>query len=225
VQYYNNRNEESGASSLSNSRLQKAIERNRARMQKKEGLRSTGQQPLRGVPISKRSAAATTRAVSVSAPQRKVWSKSESDKSVESRLEKLRQKRASRVSRLTPETKTRKKTKISFKNFSFKGLIFGGHERPSYLKWITKISWLGLLCFFLHVCFGARGILEYYSRLKELDSVKREIVILNEENNSLVYEINQIENSVTFQRKVVRDYLGYISRDEYLVIFPESTLL
>ena len=39
---------------------------------------------------------------------------------------------------------------------------------------------------------------------------------LKEENNSLVYEINQIENSSSFQKKVVRDYLGYISKDELI---------
>ena len=38
-------------------------------------------------------------------------------------------------------------------------------------------------------------------------------------------ELNQIQNSTSYQRKMVRDYLGYIAKDEHLVIFPESTIL
>lgn len=231
MQYFNNRSEETDSPSLSNSRLQKAIERNRARMQKKEGLRppssSSSTHAMRGVPLSRRNAVVATKASASARPARKSWNKLEADQSVENRLEKLRQKRASRVSKLSTAKKlsTTPKRSFNLKNLSLKKFILGEEGRPTYLKWLTRLSWLGLISFFLHVCFGSRGALEYYTRVHRLEKIKKEIKVLKEENNSLVYEINQIENSRSFQRKVVRDYLGYISKDEYLIIFPETTLL
>jgi cell division protein FtsB len=226
VQYFNNQAEQSD-STVTNSRLQKAIERNRARMQKKEGISPmASNQPLRGVPVSRRSLPSSRNSLNSTTPQRKTWSRNESDKSVENRLEKLRQKRALRKTKSSSVKKTVKvSSSFSINKISLKSFVFGSDDRPTYLKWVTKVSWLGLLAFFTHVCFGSRGIVEYCSRVQNLNSIKKETIVLNEENNALVYEINQIENSSTFQKKVVRDYLGYISKDEYLIIFPETSLL
>jgi len=229
VQYFNNQAGGESSPALSNSRLQKAIERNRARMQKKESLRSVGgnqPQPLRGVPVSRRSSLPERAPSSSPTAIRKNWSKVEADNSVESRLEKLKKKRASRLAE-TKRTIKPKKTSSSFSlgKFSFKEFLFGSEDRSVYLLWMTKLSWIGLFVFFLHVCFGSRGVVEYYTRVGELENLKKEIVLLGEENNALVYEINQIENSKSYQKKVVRDYLGYISKDEHLIIFPEGALL
>ena len=158
---------------------------------------------MRGVPISRRSAASSVKFVSPGQPNRKSWNKLEADHSVENRLEKLRQKRATRVSRLSATKKVAKVPSKGFrlKNFNLKRLIFGEEGRPILLQWLIKITWLGLCGFLLHVCFGSRGVVEYYMRVQDLNKTKKEITILKEENNSLVYEINQIENSPSFQKK------------------------
>ena len=222
-----NRSESSANVGVSNSRLQKAIERNRARMSKRGELVSSSQGTAsRAVPISRRLPTRSTNSIGTqkkSLSERKNWSKSESDRSVEDRLSKLRQKRASRI------TSGRKLSAINnqgfWKSFSIKNFLLGSADRSFLSRWSVYLSWLGLLAFFLHLSFGPRGAIEYYSRVSDQEVIKENIRRLDQENNDLVFEINQIENNVTYQRKVVRDYLGYIAKDEHLIIFPESTIL
>ena len=222
-----NRSESSANSGVSNSRLQKAIERNRARMRKRaEVISGTQTSAPRAVPVSRRlpGKPATTQVLKKSSlSERKSWSKSESDKSVEDRIAKLRQKRASRTSNTSRLSSARETT--FWKSFTFKSILLGAPDRGFLSRWSVYLSWLGLCAFMLHISFGPRGLVEYYSRVSDQQTIKENIRRLDQENNDLVFEINQVENSRSYQRKVVRDYLGYISKDEHLIIFPESTIL
>ena len=90
--------------------------------------------------------------------------------------------------------------------------LFGRPDRSKWLRWLTKFCWLGLLVFFILIVFNERGAVEYYSRVSELKSLENKMELLKTQNGQLIYELNQIQNNISYQRKVVRDYLGYLEK-------------
>ena len=198
-------------------------------MRKRAEVVSAAQTPTpRAIPASRRlpGKPATTQVLKNSSlSERKSWSRSESDRSVEDRIAKLRQKRASRATKTSKLSSNSTGEGTFWKSFSFKSFLLGAPDRGFLSRWSVYLSWFGLFAFMLHISFGPRGLVEYYSRVSDQETIKENIRRLDQENNDLVFEINQVENSRSYQRKVVRDYLGYISRDEHLIIFPESTIL
>ena len=43
-----------------------------------------------------------------------------------------------------------------------------------------------------------------------------------QENEEIKFQIYRLENDTAYQRQVIRDYLGYIANDAYLIIFAEN---
>jgi hypothetical protein len=39
---------------------------------------------------------------------------------------------------------------------------------------------------------------------------------------SLVHEIERMQYDVAFQKRLVRDNLGFIAQDEFLILFPKE---
>ena len=239
VQYSNNRLGAGRSPSNSNDRLQKAIERNRAKVLKRSGLRDNptiASTPPRGVPISKmqamssrrearRPTSSLPRKISSSTPRsissvRKQWNSGEAQRAVENRLATLKDKRKSRLAMRGRVSSENVNLKESAKSF-----LLGSEEKSRVFRWIVKFCWLGLFLFCLHVLFGDRGTLEYYAHLQEVNNLRSEVELLKKENGQIIFELNQIQNSPVYQKKIIRDYLGYIAKDEHLVIFPESTIL
>ena len=238
MQYFQNDSRPGRSPLNSDDRLQKAIARNRARMAKRQGASDTLPKvsPAKGIPITKLMAADKKRELPrssvkptqstltrkfpsrTSPPTRKVWNQSESQQSVEDRLEKLKSARKRRLAKNV-------ETVPFWQNFSLRRIFLGDSDKPKWIQVLIKSCYTLLLCYLLVVIFGDRGAFDYYLRKSDLFNLKNEITRTNNDIGDIIFELNQIQNSTSYQRKMVRDYLGYISKDEHLVIFPESTIL
>ncbi len=93
---------------------------------------------------------------------------------------------------------------------------------PKLAGYLVKGCWIFCAVMVLRLFFANGGVTDYYSnrsvyndRLSELDRIKKE-------NMQLVREIERMQTDVAFQRKLVRDNLGFIASDEFLVLFPKE---
>jgi len=79
-------------------------------------------------------------------------------------------------------------------------------------------------CFFLalRMSFAERGAWEYYRRHQVLDSRMELLNSVKMQNDTIKSEIELLQNDKNYQKKIIRDTLGFISDDEYLVLFPEE---
>lgn len=93
---------------------------------------------------------------------------------------------------------------------------------PTLVGYLVKGSWIFCAIMVLRLIFASGGVTDYYSnrsihndRLGELDRIKKE-------NMQLVREIERMQTDSAFQKKLVRDNLGFIASDEFLVLFPKE---
>lgn len=93
---------------------------------------------------------------------------------------------------------------------------------PTLVGYLVKGCWLFCGVMILRLIFAHGGVTDFYSqrslysdRLAELDRIKKE-------NMQLVHEIERMQTDTAFQKKLVRDNLGFIAADEFLVLFPKE---
>ena len=93
---------------------------------------------------------------------------------------------------------------------------------PTFVAYLVKGCWIFCGVIVLRLLFSNGGVSDFYSqrtiynnRLEELDRIKKE-------NMSLVHEIERMQTDASFQKKLVRDNLGFIAADEYLILFPKE---
>lgn len=88
---------------------------------------------------------------------------------------------------------------------------------------VVKGGWL--FCVFLmgRLVFSDGGIMDYYSQKNLLDGKVRELEANKKENELLAKEIELIKDDSNYQKKIVRDNLGMIAKDEFLILFPKET--
>lgn len=201
-----------GGETFSSDRLQKAIERNRAKQARRGGSSK-----------SDRVIKAPSRATS-SLQSRLQASRNDEIIVMPKKTKPTRRNVAvgGRASFSEPVKKTEKipapirylglgksKTKTSKKNKKLLDhlVIFG---------WIT-VSILGL-----RLLFSERGVIDFYkdkSALQKLYHEKEQVIA---DNKDLVEEIEKIKGSGKYQKKIVRDNLGFIAQQEYLILFAKG---
>lgn len=93
---------------------------------------------------------------------------------------------------------------------------------PVLVGYLFKGCWIFCALMVLRLIFANGGVTDFYSqrslhndRLEELGSIKKE-------NMALVREIERMQTDASFQKKLVRDNLGFIASDEFLVLFPKE---
>lgn len=105
--------------------------------------------------------------------------------------------------------------------------------KVSYLGWfdwkgltrgeiISRLAWIFCFCMVLRLIFMDQGVIDFIrmeNRLSGRQAVLNEIQL---ENKDLMNEIDLIKNNPGYQKKLVRDHLGAISSDEYLILFPND---
>ncbi|MGZ3787020.1 MAG: septum formation initiator family protein [Bacteriovorax sp.] len=221
---------------IANERLRKAIERNRARQA--ERMRSQPQvqaqtfaepqsrpqeqaslfdrpqekmqeEPARVAPpqrprAQERAQATAAPKSSAVATRRSVARPDETDFTPTKRAPR---KMASQISYTTSSSSSRKKSKPI---------------DPTLVGYLVKGCWIFCGIMVLRLIFANGGVTDYYShrsvfndRLLELDRIKKE-------NMQLVQEIERMQSDTAFQKKLVRDNLGFIASDEFLVLFPKE---
>ena len=73
----------------------------------------------------------------------------------------------------------------------------------------------------LRLVFSGGGIIDYYDKKEVLEKRQAGLVRLKKENADLVKEIELIKKSPSYQKKIVRQHLGHIAKDEYLILFSD----
>ncbi|MDD4972850.1 MAG: hypothetical protein PHY93_00785 [Bacteriovorax sp.] len=93
---------------------------------------------------------------------------------------------------------------------------------PALVGYLVKGCWIFCAVMILRLIFAQGGVTDFYSqrslhsdRLTELERIKKE-------NMQLVHEIERMQTDTAFQKKLVRDNLGFIAADEFLVLFPKE---
>ena len=89
------------------------------------------------------------------------------------------------------------------------------------LSW-TKVCWAIIFCLSLRLVFMERGVIDYYNTKSHINDKIHELELLELENQALVKEIHEIKVNPVYQKKLAREHLGVIARDEYLVLFASE---
>lgn len=87
----------------------------------------------------------------------------------------------------------------------------------------TKLGWLGCGALVLRLFFMESGIIDYHSMNQTLENKESDLLMLRQDNADLISEIHKIKTSPSYQRKLARDHLGVIAKDEYLILFAKES--
>lgn len=195
-------------SAIGSDRLRKAIERNRAKQAKRSDQASRAGFSAAGAPPSE----ATVTRRSVASPAQ--------DVEFTTALRKGNPKPPAPVSyrSSTPTKKTVRTTSVTRAKRSPKAKKILKNTNELILKGI----WVFCGILLLRLVFSDGGVRDYYDKKDILEGRKEELSRIETENENLLKEIDLLKNDPNYQKKVVRDHLGYIAHDEYLVLFPEQ---
>lgn len=204
-----NQTDEVDTSTITNERLRKAIEKNRAKQAERNRNNQEASQ-----------ASAPNESVQRPRAEERVHSRTPKSEAVVTRRSTARAdeaefvpvKRAPRkvASQISYTTTSRKKSKPI---------------DPTLVGYFVKGCWIFCAVMILRLLFAHGGVSDFYSqrslysdRLTELDQIKKE-------NMQLVREIERMQTDSAFQKKLVRDNLGFIAADEFLVLFPKEKVV
>lgn len=80
----------------------------------------------------------------------------------------------------------------------------------------------GAWCFcgylFLRLIFADNGIVDFYHKKNIIKDHQAEYYNFKQENDKLIREIEKIQTDGIYQKRIVRDNLGFIAKDEFLVL-------
>lgn len=91
-----------------------------------------------------------------------------------------------------------------------------------YLPYLIKASWCFCIFLLFRLVFSDGGVVDYYSSLDILEGKQQEYKWILNENEELLATIKKIRTNPRHQRKLVRDNLGFIASNEYLILFPKE---
>ena len=89
-------------------------------------------------------------------------------------------------------------------------------------KFFINSGWLLSLFLLGRLIFADRGIIDYYKKENLISGKIAKKNALIQENEDLKIQLQRLANDSSFQKKTVRDHLGVIAKDEYLVLFARE---
>lgn len=93
---------------------------------------------------------------------------------------------------------------------------------PKYVDYLVKGCWIFCSVMVLRLIFANGGVTDYYSQKNMVKVRQNELAGIQKENSQLEKEIERMKSDVGYQKKLVRDNLGFIAKDEFLVLFPKE---
>ena len=75
-------------------------------------------------------------------------------------------------------------------------------------------------CLFVHVMFGANGMIIYKQKRAEYESLTRQIVQVQQENERYAQQVQGLKSDQTAIEKEAREQLGYAKPGEYVYVPP-----
>lgn len=97
-----------------------------------------------------------------------------------------------------------------------------GSLDPKWQNYLVKGCWAFCAFMLVRLFFSQGGIMDYYDQSRVLGEKKLELEQIRSENMALTKEISRMLNDVGYQKKIVRDNLGFIAQDEFLILFPKE---
>lgn len=89
-------------------------------------------------------------------------------------------------------------------------------------EYIIKGVWVFCALLFVRLILSDGGVVDFYDKREVLQERFNAKETIEKENVALLKEINLLKKNSQYQKKVVRDHLGYIASDEFLILFPEG---
>jgi len=89
-------------------------------------------------------------------------------------------------------------------------------------EYLVRAAWVFALVLLGRLFFSAGGVVDYYQKNDVLSTRHHEYSLISQENMSLAKELESIRTDQNYQRKLVRDHLGFIARDEFLILFQSE---
>ena len=96
----------------------------------------------------------------------------------------------------------------------------------SSFEWTwNKVGWIFCAGLVLRLFLMESGVIDYHHMNQTLNKKQKDLESLRIENAGLIKEIHKIRTSPSYQKKLARDHLGVIAKDEYLVLFGKDSHL
>ncbi len=217
-----------------NERLQKAIERNRAKQARRAAKLggSTSVSSGRTAATSRldslrselgRSTATTTTRTSSVLPRSAPQSIQEDVLVVPKKPTRRNVAVAGKASftQTTPKKSLKQAAPIRYLGLGKKSTT-GRKKGKKLLDHIVLFGWICMAILGMRLLFSERGIVDYYRHKSILATIAHETNQVRGENRELLKEIDLIQHSSRYQKKIVRDYLGFIAKNEYLILFAKG---
>ncbi|MFZ8932460.1 MAG: FtsB family cell division protein [Bacteriovoracaceae bacterium] len=233
--------------SIGSDRLQKAIERNRAKQLKRERVAHTHSRPQPPPPPRPRegfgsgmsSSRVGTGKMGTSRPGfRSKFNQTRGTSNFESRMNtsSVREKTyntspsAGINSRRRPlfnssqiQNKILEKLNNPLNRIKERTNVTINRTRSFVDAWSLRIGWMFCLFLLFRLIVSEGGLSDFYSKKQNYNSRETYKNKLQGENIGLIKEIDQIKNNSALQKKLVRKHLGYINPSEYLVLFSKES--
>ncbi len=103
-----------------------------------------------------------------------------------------------------------------------KGKTAGSERSGEGARLFVRAYFVLLLFLFLRLFFSAGGIRDYLAKEKDLENANLGLRLVERENQEIREEMNAIKKSSSLQKKIVRDHLGFIAKDEFLILFSQG---
>ncbi|MFT6069885.1 MAG: cell division protein FtsB [Bacteriovoracaceae bacterium] len=199
------------STSVTSDRLKRAIERNRSKQAKRSSTMSSTVKTE--APASGWSSRRSTKMRAEPTSTRRTVARQEDDVEFTTSIRKSPRKAPANVGYATSRavvstSPVKRKAAPKRKKKKMKGQGF-----------LLKLGWAFAGVLLVRLVFSGGGVLDYYERLELVSDKEKELASFHVENENLVEEIEEIQNSGKYQRKLVRDHLGFIARDEFLILF------
>ena len=95
-------------------------------------------------------------------------------------------------------------------------------KAPSkWAKYFLRGLWLFSIFLLLRLVFTERGVMEYYGRTGTLKDKYESLSQIKKGNIELEKEIKKIRKDSAYQKALVRNHLGFIAGDEFIVLLPD----
>lgn len=114
-------------------------------------------------------------------------------------------------------------SQVNYTNANKKKAAAAGQASESKLANLgVKACWAICVIAILRLVFADGGVVDYYSQKSVVSNRLGELERIKKDNSGLLKEIERMRNDKGYQKKLVRDNLGFIAGDEFLVLFPKE---
>ncbi len=95
-------------------------------------------------------------------------------------------------------------------------------EKKQLQQKLIKVGWLFCLFLMLKLVFMQKGVLEFFSQESQLNQMRSELSFYQNSNQALKEEMKKIRYDFSYQKELIREKLGYIAKDEVLILFASD---